>query len=361
MSRLPWDQFTPVRRASGLLSADPDHGYAAVLQFKAEEPLRFWSSSEAIVLRSLEGRDQEHWTPLLGQAEDRFFWELLADAGDLPVLEIGPGTLEKPLLVHWLHTGSDERRYNERMQLIVHPGAVAHVIVRLDSRNRVFLNSGLNVWIGEGAVFRLTQIQSLTEDSFWVDHGFSRQRPRSTFHYTRIDLGSDTSKTKFVAAIEGDHAELQAKGLYLCHGRQHKDLRLVQRHLAPESLSNALFKGAVKDRGRSVFQGLIQVSKDGHKTDAYLSNKNLVLNDGARADSLPQLQIDHNDLRCTHGSTTGMVDEEQVHYLQSRGLSKTEAKVLIAMGLFQEIIDGLPEPLRLPVEGQVEQSLKTDG
>lgn len=360
MSRLPWTEFQPAQSITRIVERPKETGYSAVAHISDTE-LSFFSVSEDVRLRFWNDSDLSNWQKLLHQTEDRFFWEQISDPEETLVMEIkSRAVLEQPILVHWNQVELPHQRRSTRFQILVGPGAVAELVLRLDSRLAVFLNSLFSISIGENAVFKLTLIQSLSEDSYWVDHSFAEQADGSQFHFTLINLGTNTAKTKFNADICGQHAEFQAKGIYLCHGKQHKDMRLVQHHLAPYSLSNALFKGAVKDRGRSVFQGLIEVAKEGHKTDAYLSNKNLVLNDGARADSLPQLKIDHNDLRCTHGSTTGMVDQEQVHYLQSRGLNDQEAKVLIAMGLFQEIIDSLPASLRLPIEGQVETLLKTD-
>ena len=101
------------------------------------------------------------------------------------------------------------------------------------------------------------------------------------------------------------------------------------------------------------------MSPQAPRTDAYLSNKNLILNDGARADSLPQLKIDTNDVKCSHGSTTGKVNEDEVFYLTSRGFSRDEARLLIAEGLFAELIDEAPEPLREELSRRVEDSLRS--
>ncbi len=361
MSRLPWDHFQPAQPTPFIAGGTPDGDYSAIAKINDIDGLSFASLTEKVRLRWLEESDRPRWEKLLDRVEDRFFWEQLGDSEETLALDISQGAvLEKPILFHWNQLEKLHQRRSPRLQIQAHPGSIAEMVIKLDSRVGVFLNSVLNISVGEGSVFKLTLIQALSEESYWIDHSYAEQARGSSFHFTLINLGADTTKTKFVDSIKGDHAEFQARGIYLCHGKQHKDMRLVQHHQAPESLSNALFKGAVRDRGRSVFQGLIEVDKEGHKTDAYLSNKNLVLNDGARADSLPQLKIYHNDLRCTHGSTTGMVDPEQVHYLQTRGLSDREAKVLISLGLFQEIIDSLPASLRLPIEGQVETLLRSD-
>lgn len=359
MSRLSWDAASEVCRETPLSSAEADATYAGLILVDGGCAVRVWSSTPRIQIRHLTEADEALWQILPNTGEDRFLWENLASPEEAVVLEIEERTsLERPILIHYLFDADSPTRRQPKLVVRAKAGSQAEVLLKIDSRGPIFLNSLKTLWIGEGATLRFTEIQTLSPQSWWVDHSYASQERQSAFHFSHIDLGAATAKTKFCASIVGDHAELQARGIYVCRDQQHKDIRLVQRHDAPESLSNALFKGAVRDRGRSVFQGLIEVTARGHKTDAYLSNRNLVLNDGARADSLPQLKIDHNDLRCTHGSTTGMVDPEQVHYLSSRGLAPSEAKVLIALGLFQEILDLLPQPIRLPVEGQLESLLR---
>ena len=167
-------------------------------------------------------------------------------------------------------------------------------------------------------------------------------------------------KTRFDFTLAGEGASVKTHGLYFGTGDQHKDLRISLNHGAAHTTSYALYKGAVRDRARTVFQGLIEVNPGANGTDAYLSNKNLILNDGARADSLPQLKIDTNDVKCSHGSTTGKVNEEEVHYLGTRGFSREEAKLLIAQGLFAELIDEAPAFLRDDVEREVSCALGAD-
>jgi Fe-S cluster assembly protein SufD len=123
------------------------------------------------------------------------------------------------------------------------------------------------------------------------------------------------------------------------------DIGTLQEHRSPRATSDALYKGAVHPGGRSVFQGLIEVSPKAAKTDAYLTNKNLVLGDGARADSIPQLNILTDDVKCSHGSTTGKLDETQLFYLYSRGFSPSEAKKELTRGFLAEVIDGAPEAI----------------
>ncbi|MER3457466.1 MAG: Fe-S cluster assembly protein SufD, partial [Chloroflexota bacterium] len=131
-------------------------------------------------------------------------------------------------------------------------------------------------------------------------------------------------------------------GLFFTDDDQHLDHDTQQNHNAPHTTSDLLFKGALKDRSRSVWQGMIRVAPGAQRTDGYQANRNLVLSEGARADSIPGLEIMADDVRCTHGSTVGQIDEEHVFYLMSRGLTRREAERLIVEGFFLEVLERIP-------------------
>ncbi|MBK8798330.1 MAG: SufD family Fe-S cluster assembly protein, partial [Anaerolineales bacterium] len=143
----------------------------------------------------------------------------------------------------------------------------------------------------------------------------------------------------------GGHAELL--GIYFPIGNQHIDHQTLQIHRAPHCFSDLLFNGALKDKSRSVYMGIIQVNKGAQKTDAYQRNGNLILDPSARADSIPGLEIEADDVRCTHAATAAQVEEEYVFYLMARGLSRPQAERMIVQGFFQAVLD------RVPVESVV--------
>ena len=124
-------------------------------------------------------------------------------------------------------------------------------------------------------------------------------------------------------------------------GSQEFDQRTLQVHQAPNTKSDLLYKNALLDRARTIFSGLIIVDPDAQKTDAYQSNRNLMLSDDAEANSLPGLEIQANDVRCTHGATTGRIDPEQEFYLRSRGIDAARADQLLIFGFFEEVLNRL--------------------
>jgi Fe-S cluster assembly protein SufD len=148
--------------------------------------------------------------------------------------------------------------------------------------------------------------------------------------------------------------------LTVAQGEQEFDQRTLQSHQAPNTGSNLLYKNALLDRARTIFSGLIIVDPGAQKTDAYQSNRNLLLSDEAESNALPGLEIQANDVRCTHGATSGHVDAEQMFYLESRGIAPLAARELLVFGFFEEVLAKLEnEALRSVLRESIKANLKT--
>lgn len=160
-------------------------------------------------------------------------------------------------------------------------------------------------------------------------------------------VGGKLIKTRTEIDLSGNNADVRLYGAIFAEDNTQIDMRTVQHHMVKNCTSQALIKSVVKDKGRSIYQGLIEVEEDASLTDAYLTNHNLVLNNGARADSIPSLKIRNNDVKCSHGSTTGRVNEEQIFYLTSRGISPEEARQMILEGFFHSVYDNLTEDIKM--------------
>lgn len=182
----------------------------------------------------------------------------------------------------------------------------------------------------------------------WGEHMWNFSRERAVVgrdgHLDWIfgAIGSRLTKNFSEIDLVGQGAEGRMSGFYFTDGIQHLDHDTQQNHNAPNTTSDLLFKGALKDKSRSVWQGMIYVAPGAQKTDGYQSNPNLVLSDEARADSIPGLEIQADDVRCTHGATVGKIDPEEVFYLQSRGIPQVEAERLIVEGFFDPIMQRIP-------------------
>ena len=120
------------------------------------------------------------------------------------------------------------------------------------------------------------------------------------------------------------------------------EFNTLQSHAAPHATSDLLYKGALTGNARAIFEGMIRVHPGAQKTNAYQANRNMLLSAGSRADSIPQLEIEANDVRCTHGATVGPINDDQLFYLMSRGIPREEALRLLVLGFFSEVIDRIP-------------------
>jgi Fe-S cluster assembly protein SufD len=155
----------------------------------------------------------------------------------------------------------------------------------------------------------------------------------------RLDLGVD---------LVGDGSSSEVVGLYFGEGSQTLDYRMVIDHQGRNTTSDVFLKGAVEDDAQSVFTGLLRIEKEATRTSTFETNRNLVLSENAKAQSVPNLEILCNDVMCGHASSVGPLEQEHLYYLQSRGLSRERAERLLIRGFFTEVID------RLPVEGLAE-------
>ncbi len=157
-----------------------------------------------------------------------------------------------------------------------------------------------------------------------------------------VVLGGGLVKVDVESHLLGAGASSEMLGVYFGTGAQRVDLHALQDHRAPGASSDLLYRGAVKDSARSVFSGLIRVEPGAQKTNAFQVNRNLILSRGARSDSIPMLEIMADDLRCTHGSATSHLDDEQVFYLMSRGIPRKRAAFMIVEGFFADVFDRIP-------------------
>ncbi len=164
----------------------------------------------------------------------------------------------------------------------------------------------------------------------------------STLVLHSIEMGSRLSKGRVESIMHGPGSNARLIGLYFGDGSQHLDRYTLQDHQAPNATSDLLFKGVLTDKARSVYSGLIRVHPHAQKTDAYQKNRNLLLSRTARADSIPNLEIGANDVRCTHGATVGKVDEDELFYIMCRGITRADATRLIVEGFVDPQIEELP-------------------
>jgi Fe-S cluster assembly protein SufD len=227
--------------------------------------------------------------------------------------------------------------------VVLEDGAEATLVRELAGRNgghQAALHVGaVEVFVAQNARLRLVTVQNW-DDATWH---FSKERALvgrdASLQWTIGALGSRLSKVNQEVALTGKGASAQVNGVMFASGRQHLAYFTRQDHMAPHTTSDLLYRGGLKDRSRIVWKGMIRVEKDAQRTDAYQKNDNLVLSESARADSIPGLEIEANDVRCTHGATAGRVDEDMIFYAQARGIPCDVATRLIVEGFFADVYD----------------------
>jgi Fe-S cluster assembly protein SufD len=229
-------------------------------------------------------------------------------------------------------------------------------------------DSQVNVleWHGSDDVVAMTAPSTslAVGDAARVGHVLVQDRGPQVWQigHQSISVGQDATVTGAQAGLGGDYARnrvdcrLTGRGatgnliaVYFGEGHQMLDFRTFQDHRAPDTTSNLLFKGAVGGHSQSVYTGLIHVGKQARGTNAFQTNRNIKLSEGAWAESVPNLEIENNDVRCSHASTVGPVDEEQRFYLESRGVPTTVAERLIVAGFFEEVVRQMPIPEVAPL------------
>jgi len=215
------------------------------------------------------------------------------------------------------------------------------------------LHAGIvEISVGQGANLRFVELQSWGEHVWNFSHERARVEQDGNLEWVCGAIGSHLTKNFSDIDLVGQGAIGKMSGFYFTDGNQHFDHDTQQNHLAPNTTSDLLFKGALKDNSRSVWQGMIYVAPGAQRTDGYQANRNLSLSANARADSIPGLEILADDVRCTHGATVGKIDPELVFYLQSRGLPPDVAERMVVEGFFDPVMQ------RIPFEG-VRERLRT--
>lgn len=222
------------------------------------------------------------------------------------------------------------------------------------------LHAGIvELHLGEAASLRFVELQSWGEHVWNFSHERARLKRDANMDWIFGALGSRLTKNFSEINLEGEGSTARMSGFYFTDGEQHLDHDTQQNHLAPHTTSDLLFKGALEDKSRSVWQGMIHVAPVAQRTDGYQANRNLVLSKHARADSIPGLEIQADDVRCTHGATVGKIDETELFYLLSRGIPDRDSRRLIVEGFFDPIMQRIPyEGVRQRFQQAIVQKLK---
>ena len=229
--------------------------------------------------------------------------------------------------------------------VVLEEGAEATLLAETASNSATdggFHDGAIELIVGPDARLRFVTLQNWGDQVWHFAHQMAHVAARGRLQWTIGALGSRLAKVNQHVALTGEDAEAQVNGVMFTQGRQHLSYNTHQHHKAPHCRSDLLYKAALQDHSRTVWRGMIKVDREAQRTDAYQRNDNLMLARTARADSIPGLEIEADDVRCTHGSTSGRVDEQQVFYAMTRGYTRQEAVRMIVEGFFQQVFDRIP-------------------
>jgi Fe-S cluster assembly protein SufD len=262
--------------------------------------------------------------------------------------------LEKPLYVRIAVTGQTFWR----LVVVAEEGARASLIEEYASPaadTAAYSNAVTELFVEPNAKLEYVSLQNLSTETWHFASHHARVERDGELDWVAGGFGSKKGKTRIQNDLNGRGATSRVTGAYFADGEQHLDYDTFQEHIAPDCESDFAFKGALRDHATAVWRGMIRVEPNAQKTNAYQECRNLMLSPTTHAVPIPGLEILANDVRCTHGATVGRVDREDLFYLMSRGLKRSEAERLIVRGFFQDVLDRIElEPVREAVTAALE-------
>ncbi|MEX0725840.1 MAG: Fe-S cluster assembly protein SufD [Planctomycetaceae bacterium] len=305
---------------------------------------------------------QEYWMQrAVPTGRDRFSaWHAAFCTGGT-VLYVPKGVEIKTPLYSFIGLASENAADLSHTLIILGDGASATLLEETTSANAEL--AGLHVGavellVGDGAHLQYVQLQNWGAKVCHFAHQAGRVAGNGSLRWTVGGLGSRIAHIHQEVFLDGPAAEAQVNGVTFASDKQLISYYTQQTHAAPFTRSDLLYKQVLRDRARGIWRGMIRVDEGAQKTDGYQRNDTLLLSGDCRADAIPGLEIEADDVRCTHGATAGRVDQEQIFYCMARGITETEAKHMIVEGFFQSVLDRIPvEAVRETLSRAVEKKL----
>jgi len=362
--QLPADRFTfpkpgayedlpPVREDLMAPLADGQHGgQILLLPGGATVDLDEKLAAQGVIFTDLLTAEREHpdlVARLVGRVvnpEEGKFAALAGAFAQNGVVLYVPKGLQVEAPLHSILWGPGGFAHISHLLVLVDEGASVtyiHEAASPDEPGADTMHAGIvEIQVLQGANLRFVELQSWGRHVWNFSHERARVERDAQLDWIFGAIGSRLTKNFSELDLAGQGAQGRMSGFYFTDGNQHLDHDTQQNHLAPNTTSDLLFKGALKGKSRSVWQGMIYVAPGAQKTDGYQANRNLVLDERARADSIPGLEICADDVRCTHGATVGKLEQEPLFYLKSRGIPQAEAEKLVVEGFFDPIFQRIP-------------------
>ena len=316
-------------------------------------------------LQSIAEKMPERITKYFKGDETNDYFSLLNTAfyQNGPFIHLGKNkVLDKPVRIAHLATESD-RLVNIKGLIIAEANSEAHIIETWDNSHATenLYNSRFDIDVHENAGLELIKIQSIGSENGLINQEFIEQEASSRFTISTVSMDGKMIRNNLNITLNGQGAESNLNGLYMLKGNEHVDNHTKVNHAVPNCESNELYKGILNEKSKGVFNGKVVVSRDAQKTNAFQYNGNILLTDEAQVYSKPELEIYADDVKCSHGSTTGQLDEEALFYLESRGISKDNARNLLLKAFAMEVLDKISlEEIRDRIDHYLSARYHTD-
>jgi len=334
------------------LIADQHGGQIVLTPSGAEIDLDESISKQGVIFTDLKTAQEKHpelVARILGDVvkpEEGKFAALAGALSQNGVLLYVPKNVQVEQPLHSVFWGPGSFAYISHLLVLVDEGAsvtFVHESASPTEEGANTMHAGIvEIKVEQAANLKFVELQSWGKHVWNFSHERARVERDANLDWIFGAIGSHLTKNFTELDLAGQGSTGRMSGFYFTDGKQHLDHDTQQNHFAPNTTSDLLFKGALKGKSRSVWQGMIYVAPGAQKTDGYQANRNLVLDDQARADSIPGLEIMADDVRCTHGATIGKLEEEPLFYLKSRGIPQKEAERLVVEGFFDPIMQRIP-------------------
>ena len=270
--------------------------------------------------------------------------------------------LQRPIEVIYVNISEDQQfMMHPRNLVVLQPGAKATLVERFvgATPSSYFHNNLTEISLQQNAVLKHYRLQEESRDAWHLSSIYVEQQSHSDYRGVTLAFGGAWARTEYHLDFDHEHATCGLSGLYTVGDKQLTDFHLTVKHRVADCRSREQFKGILYGEGRAVFDGHILVDKDAQRSDAQLSNDNLMLTRNAEVDTKPQLEIYADDVKCSHGTTIGRLDPQQLFYMRSRGIDEATARSMLCQGFAAEIIDQIDlHPLREHATERLVDSLK---